>query len=84
MEAFKDRTDFRSRMRRVLNLVEQFPGRTSAELARANDRFCSTAYLLEVRRGLADAKRKGLVEWGPARECRIAGTKAITWRAASR
>ncbi len=57
---------------------------TAAEVVSSATRQWSTDALLYVRRGLSDALAKGLVERGPARECRIQGNRVVTWRIAHR
>lgn len=52
---------------------------TSLELSRW---FCRP--VLEVRIGLSDAKRKGLVENGEKRPCSVSGKLALTWRTKGR
>ncbi len=64
-----------SQKRAVLNAVERFPGRTSAELADAAD---LDRYL--VARRLPDLKHDGFVEQGEIRNCRVTGRKAVTWK----
>lgn len=63
-------------------------GMTSAELTarvcRESREACTTERLLYVRRGLSDALAKGLVEHGPKRDCKVAGTLAVTWKVRSR
>lgn len=43
-----------------------------------------TRHLLDVRIGLADAKRQGFVVNGEKRRCTISGLRALTWRGATR
>ena len=70
----------------VLRLVRKFPNCTSSELDRLHfmrekgewrlDRYVIARRLPE----LADIKNGALVERGPARQCRVTGRMALTWR----
>lgn len=59
---------------RVLEAVCEVPGLTSAELGR---QFGVDRYV--AARRLPDLRADGFVENGPARECRVTGSQAITW-----
>ncbi len=76
------------RLGRVAAVVEWLSAvggdRTAAELARSRGVAVSTDWLLYVRRGLSDAKAKGLVVKGPARKCEVGGYMVATWRIAHR
>ena len=58
----------------VLEIVERYQGRTSAELAWLGDLLRHL-----VARRLPDLEKRGLVRKGDARKCRQNGTNAITW-----
>lgn len=64
---------------RVLALVRNRPGSTSVELwqAQAWQPGCLDRH--EVSRRLADLRHKGQVRQGDARECRVNGTRMVTW-----
>lgn len=75
----------RPRDQRIQDAVEAarlFPGCTSAELAKWHfqHRDVTTDDKLYLRRGLADAKKLGLVEHAGKRVCGVAGTLAMTWK----
>lgn len=61
--------------RLVLEWVERFPDRTSAELARWGD---LDRYM--VARRLPDLERQGLVKKSGMRPCQTNGRQAVTWR----
>lgn len=60
------------------------PAPTSLELAMWSKHGDWHAHKLNVRIGLSDAKRKGYVENGEKRHCRISHKLALTWRLVSR
>lgn len=59
---------------RVADAVTQWPGRTSHELSEA-----SGMDYHEVARRTSDAAKKGLIQRGAARECRVSGNRATAW-----
>lgn len=61
--------------RKVLDALERYPGRTSAELALA---MAADRYMVAKR--LPDLLHDGLVEQGAIRACRVSGRPAVTWR----
>ena len=70
------------RIQDAVEIVRLFPDCTSAELAQwhFSRRDVTTDDKLYLRRGLADAKKLGLVAHAGKRDCSVAGTLAMTWR----
>jgi CRP-like cAMP-binding protein len=73
-----------SARRAVLNLVGDHPGLTAVELWH-HDRGSRTGGLTrhEVSRRLPELRKAGLVINGPARKCSVAGSRQMTWHAAT-
>lgn len=59
----------------VLALVEEHPGRTSAELAARSNRIDRWA----AARRLPELRAAGLVQNGPPKACAVTGKQALTW-----
>lgn len=76
------------RLGRVAAVVEWLAAvggdRTAAELVKSRGVVVSTDSLLYARRGLSDAKAKGLVVKGSTRKCEVGGYMVATWRIAHR
>lgn len=62
----------------VLHYVRTLPDHTSAEIA-AIIPFQHGIDLTECRRRLTGLLQKGKVVQGPARTCRVKGTRMVTW-----
>lgn len=67
--------------RLVYSLVKSLSGSTAVELwANAPEHVQGQLKeMQEIRRRLCDLERKGLVQKGPIRPCRVRGTKQVTW-----
>lgn len=77
----------RTKSRRIeyaLEKVMRWPCMTSLEMLSMDADSWDTDAVLFLRRGLSDAKAKGLVEHGPARRCGVSKTKSVTWKVCTR
>lgn len=63
-----------SQQREILELVKQYPGKTSLELTRYSklDRY-------QIARRLSDLNATGFVFQGPIRRCAVGDRKSVTW-----
>lgn len=69
--------------RAVLNLVAEHPGLTSVELWQKAGASGLGLSRHEISRRLPELRKAGIVINGPPRKCAVAGSRQMTWHAAS-